>query len=232
MEEPAFLREAGDLAGLHILDLGCGDGTFGLTAQAAGCASYTGVDGSSVMIERARRTLADTSATVVHGDIEDLGTGDLGTADPGSAGLGTADLDGRFDLVASRLALHYIEDLAPVMTTARSMLRPDGRFVITVVHPVISSHDDGVDGLRTSWTVDDYFRAGARQRQWFGATVTWYHRPVEHYTAALTNAGFDLIALSEAAPVPELFGDAVDEFERRSRVPLFLVLHARRSSRP
>ncbi len=210
MEEPAFLAEAGDLAGRRILDLGCGDGSFGLHAFEHGCRSYTGVDGSSMMADRARRTLADTSAEVVHRDIEDLG------------------LDRTFDLITSRMALHYVEDLRPAFTGVRSMLAADGRFVMSVVHPVITSHDNGNDGPRTTWTVDDYFDPGPRQRQWFGSTVTWHHRSIEDHVTALADAGLVLTGLREAAPVPELFGDAAHELARRRRVPLFLVLAARR----
>lgn len=208
MEEPAFLREAGNLAGLRILDLGCGDGSFGLTAYGSGCRAYTGVDGSSMMADRARTALADTSAEILLRDIEDL------------------ELDQRFDLVAARMALHYVDDLGPVLRSIRTMLAPGGRFVMSVVHPVITSHDNQVDGPRTTWTVDNYFEPGPREREWFGATVTWHHRPIENYVEALTQAGLQLVALREAAPAPELFDNAVDELGRRQRVPLFLVLHA------
>jgi len=210
MEEPAFLAEAGDLAGRRILDLGCGDGSFGLQAYERGCRAYTGVDGSSMMVDRARRTLADTSAEIVHRDIEDL------------------RLKQDFDLITSRMALHYVEDLGPVFEGVRSMLASDGKFVMSVVHPVITSHDNNNDGPRTTWTVDGYFDPGPRQRQWFGSTVTWFHRSIEDHVNALADAGLLLTGLREATPVPELFGDATDELARRRRVPLFLVLSARR----
>ncbi|MEU7858279.1 hypothetical protein [Nonomuraea sp. NPDC049141] len=65
--------------------------------------------------------------------------------------------------------------------------------MITVVHPVITSHDAlrTTNEARTNWVVDDdYFHTGARQRNWMGNTVTWYHRTIEDYVTALTQAGF------------------------------------------
>lgn len=215
MEEPAFLRAAGDLAGARILDLGCGDGELGRSAIAAGAAAYTGLDGSARMVERARAGWGDVAADrarIVHGDLEDLAT---------AAGIG-----GPFDLITARMVLHYLADPAPVLRAVRDRLAPDGRFVASVVHPVITAHDAGTDGPRTSWTVDDYFVPGPRHRTWFGSTVTWHHRTIEQHLAALADAGLRLETLSEARPEPERFGPATEEYERRRRVPLFLVLAA------
>lgn len=214
MEEPAFLTLAGDLAGQRILDLGCGDANFGVAALTAGCASYTGIDGSSLMVAQAKLNLADVrteaQVSVLHRDLEDF------------------TIDAEYDLVCSRLALHYLEDLGPVLARAHAALAPSGRFVMSVVHPTITSYDRGGDGPRTDWTVDRYFHPGPRERQWFGSAVVWHHRTIEDHVTALADAGLVLTGLSEAAPVSELFDDAIEELERRRRVPLFLVLSARR----
>jgi 2-polyprenyl-3-methyl-5-hydroxy-6-metoxy-1,4-benzoquinol methylase len=60
MEEPALLAELGDVAGLHVLDLGCGDAAVGAMLMQQGCASYLGIDGSKEMVARAEETLTDT----------------------------------------------------------------------------------------------------------------------------------------------------------------------------
>ncbi|MDT7682127.1 MAG: hypothetical protein QOG57_2437 [Pseudonocardiales bacterium] len=72
MEEPAVLAELGDPIGRRVVDLGCGDGTFGAILLAAGAAGYLGIDGSRTMGEQARRRLADTDGRVVLGDLEDF----------------------------------------------------------------------------------------------------------------------------------------------------------------
>lgn len=38
LEKPIFLELLGEVAGKRILDLGCGDGMFGVDLLAAGCA--------------------------------------------------------------------------------------------------------------------------------------------------------------------------------------------------
>lgn len=207
MEEPAVLAEIGDPAGLDVIDLGCGDAHFGRSLLGAGAASYLGIDGSRNMVERAGENLRGTSGRVELRDLESV------TAPPASA-----------DLVTSRLVLHYVEDIAPVLAMVSLVLRPGGRFVMTVVHPVITSHDSRPDGPRTTWTVDDYFDVGPRSRVWFGGRVTWYHRTVEDYARSLLSAGLTITGVRECEPVDERFGGDAAELARRRRVPLFLLL--------
>lgn len=144
------------------------------------------------------------------------------------------DPEGVFDLPGSplRMALHYLRDLAPVLASAHDALAPEGRLLLTVTHPVITSFDNQEPGPRTNWTVDDSFDSGERRRSWFGAEVTWFHRTVEQYVSAVLAAGFALEAISECEPDPELFADAPDELARRRRVPLILLVSARRRPLP
>jgi SAM-dependent methyltransferase len=210
MEEPAVLAEVGDPGGLRVLDVGCGDARFGRWLLSAGARSYRGIDGSRRMVELASRTLTGTAGRVERGDLEDL------AADRSSV-----------DLVTARLVLHYVADLDGVLAAIINALAPGGRLIITVVHPVITSHDNRLDGPRTSWTVDDYFLSGARQRLWMGSEVTWQHRTVETYVDAVIRAGLTVTAVRECAPEPARFNGNTSELARRRRVPLFLLLSAR-----
>jgi SAM-dependent methyltransferase len=209
MEEPALLDELGSVAGLRVLDLGCGDGALGRVLLEGRCRSYLGIDGSERMVRAARETLASTAGDVVRTDIEDF------SAPPDT-----------YDLVVSRLALHYVEDLAAVLGSAYGCLSPGGRLVFTVVHPVVTSHDarQSTEELRTSWVVDDYFIAGPRQQQWLGGEMIWHHRTIEAQVDALRGAGFALTAVRECSPRQERFGSDTAEFIRRQRVPMFLLL--------
>jgi SAM-dependent methyltransferase len=208
MEEPALRRMVGDVAGACVIDIGCGDAALGRSLLEAGCQSYTGFDGSQRMLQEARRTLEGTEGQVKLGTIEDF------SAPPESV-----------DLVLSRLAFHYVEHIAPVFRACRDCLVPGGRLVFTVVHPVITSHDAAVPGQkRTNWVVDDYFVRGARVRTWMGGQTVWFHRTTEDYACALQQAGFHLRGLSECAPAETLRSTDPDEYHRRSRVPLFLLL--------
>jgi SAM-dependent methyltransferase len=212
MEQPAFLAAVGDVAGLDVVELGCGDGSFASTAVAAGCRSYYGVDLSAPMLAQARLRPAATHAVFQQAAIEDV------ERPPGSA-----------DLVVSRMALHYVAGLDAVVRNVRGWLRPGGRAVLTVLHPVITCHDTGVVGRRQSWVVDDYFEPGPRTRTWLDQPVVWQHRTIEQYVAALIAAGFAVTSLSECAPVAQLFAGDQHELARRRRVPLFLLLEGRAS---
>ncbi|GAA3113091.1 methyltransferase [Streptosporangium carneum] len=209
MEEPTFLEELGTVRDLRVLDLGCGDATLGRALLAAGCRSYLGIDGSAEMVRAAAVNLAGSSGRVEKMDIEEF-----------------AAPSGTFDLIVSRLALHYVDDLTPVLSACWRSLSPGGRLLITVVHPVITSHEahQSTREARTDWVVDDYFHTGARRRDWLGSTVTWYHRTIEDYVTALTRAHFAITSLRECAPRHDRFDGDVAELARRRRVPLFLLL--------
>ena len=66
------MEELGSVAGLRVLDLGCGDAALGRVLLSAGCARYLGVDGSERMVRAARESLRGTPAEIVRGDIEDF----------------------------------------------------------------------------------------------------------------------------------------------------------------
>jgi SAM-dependent methyltransferase len=212
MEEPAFLEAIGDVQGLRVLDLGCGDGSTARLVLGAGAASYCGIDGSPSMIARARAAVVDQRATFEVADIEDVR--------PDRGGV---------DLIISRMALHYVTEVGMVFRRAREGLTGGGRLVFTVAHPVITSHENDPDGRRTSWTVDDYFVRGPRPRQWFGTTVTWWHRTIEDYVCLLLEAGFAVRGLSECEPAAHLLADDPPELARRRRVPVVLLLAAESS---
>lgn len=212
MEEPALLAELGDVAGLDVVDLGCGDAALGAMLLKQGCTSYLGIDGSQEMVTRAEVTLQeDQRGTVALQNMEEL------------------SLPARsVDLVVSRMALHYLEDLEAVLRSCRAALRSGGRLCFSVLHPVITSSDvQSSPGPRGSWTVDDYFLTGSRERLWMGDTVTWFHRTIEQYLGAINGAGFNLTVLRECEPEPGRFGGDEAELARRRRVPLFLLLSAR-----
>jgi SAM-dependent methyltransferase len=214
MEEPALLEALGDVRGLRVLDLGCGDAAIGRTLLGSGCRSYLGVDASARMVDAALDLLIGTAGAARQEAIERF------EAPPAS-----------FDVVISRMALHYVADLDAALRTCRDWLPRGGRIVFSVVHPVVTSHDarSSWEEPRSSWVVDDYFDERPRELEWLGERVVWYHRTVERYVASLQRAGFRLTALSECAPRPERFGDEYDELDRRRRIPLFLVVAGDRS---
>jgi ubiquinone/menaquinone biosynthesis C-methylase UbiE len=43
--------------------------------------------------------------------------------------------DGEFDFVFSATALHYVENLSKTMSEIARVLKPEGRFIASVLHP-------------------------------------------------------------------------------------------------
>ncbi|WP_373430055.1 trans-aconitate 2-methyltransferase [Paenibacillus sp. GD4] len=209
IEEPVILELIGDVTGKHILDLGCGDARFGKELAKQGCAYYEGVEGSSHMVRSALQQLDPACSRIHHASME------------------AWDYPARhYDLVVSRLALHYVEDLQLVLGKIRHALKADGRFVFSVQHPVLTSCVKSAEasGKRLDWIVDDYFKEGERTEPWIGEQVVKYHRTIEGYYQALRNAGFHIEDIRECVPRLERFRDE-EEYRRRLRIPLFLVFH-------
>ena len=208
LEKPVFYDLLGDVNGCRILDLGCGDGISAIELLAKGCDHYLGVDSSKKMVETAKERLAGTTAEVRHSKIEEW------EFTPDS-----------FDLTISRLALHYVPDFDLVCSGVFRTLRPRGRFVFSVVHPVVSSCDrsrqQGTSGGRQDWIVDDYFVAGPREVVFLDEKVTQFHRTIEEMFGSVTTAGFSVEKLRESRPRPENFEDK-ELYERRLRIPLML----------
>ncbi|MDZ8053196.1 MAG: class I SAM-dependent methyltransferase [Aulosira sp. ZfuVER01] len=212
LEKPVIMDLIRCITGKRILDLGCGDAAIGRELLHQGAASYTGIEGSHKMATVATKTLADTAGQIVEQTIENW-------TYPHAA----------FDLVIARLSLHYVADLAPICTQIFHALAPEGRFVFSVEHPTITSCDQGwTSGTRRQdWVVDNYFKTGVRVTHWLGGTVQKYHRTVEDYFHLLNEAGLIVEDLREARPQREHFQD-LQIYERRKRIPLFLMFAARK----
>ncbi|MDR7928300.1 class I SAM-dependent methyltransferase [Acidithiobacillus thiooxidans] len=215
LELPVVEELLGNVVGQDILDLGCGDGRFGLNLLKAGASSYRGIDGSENMVRVAQANLAGTAGTVSKGALEELRL-------PPEA----------FSRVCARLVLHYLQDLTHTFRAVSESLRSDGLFVFSVEHPVITSSDIAAQesGLRQNWTVDGYFNTGPRVTNWMGGKVVKHHRTVEDYFVAAQIAGLVVEGLREARPRREHFTDE-ELYNRRKRIPLFLVVAARKPPR-
>jgi ubiquinone/menaquinone biosynthesis C-methylase UbiE len=120
LEEPVVREALGDVAGLAVLDLGCGTGRHALWLAEAG-AAVTAVDFSEGMMGKARRKPgAEKVRFLAH---------DLGEALPFA--------DRSFDLVVSGLVLEHLHDMGAFFAEARRVLKPGGRAVVSGMHPAM-----------------------------------------------------------------------------------------------
>lgn len=208
-ERPAMLRLAGDVRGRKILDAGCGSGPLSAELRDRG-AEMSGFDGSPAMIELARRKL---------GDDVPLTVADLAQPLPYA--------DDTFDDVVSSLVLHYLEDWEPPLAELHRVLKPGGRLILSVNHPLTRPFlvpDEGYFGTRQF--TDEFEFAGQP------GTLTFWHRPLHAMSDSFAAAGFSITSMAEPAPSPdtppELLPPRIASGERPAFVCfLFFVLEAR-----
>ncbi|MFC5823643.1 class I SAM-dependent methyltransferase [Nonomuraea insulae] len=210
-ERPAMLELAGDVAGRRILDAGCGSGPLFSALRDRG-AIVTGIDASAGMLELARQRLG------------------------ADADLQVADLAGplpfpneAFDDVIASLVLHYLEDWGPTLAELRRVLKPGGRFLVSVDHPFSVALFQHMAGEKPK-----YFETRSRTEEWNmgGQTVQmrFWSRPLHTMTEAFTAAGFRISVISEPPFAPEareLFPEELREITgTRFLTFLFFVLEA------
>ena len=190
-ERPAMLALAGDVAGRRVLDVGCGSGPLFAALRDRG-AIMTGFDSSAGMLELARRRL---------GDDADLQVADLGSPLPFS--------DGAFDDVVASLVLHYLEDWAAPLAELRRVLKPGGRLIASVNHPLVGHPlvRPGADYFATyEWSDEITTASGQRY-----ILANW-HRPLHAMIDAFTAAGFRIAVISEPLPAPDTPRELLPDF--------------------
>ena len=209
IEKPIIYELIGDFQHKHVLDLGCGDATFGKELLNQGAAFYTGIEGSKLMAGEAELNLAKAEGNgLIHQTTMESYDYPANT----------------FDIVTSRFAIHYLSDLHTLFQNVHKCLKEGGRFVFSVQHPLITSSfkSKQTGNKREDWIVDDYFRLGERKEPWIGETVIKYHRTIEHYFKTLVACSFSVVDLREGMPRRKHFSSD-EEFSRRERIPLVLA---------
>ncbi|MFI8949725.1 class I SAM-dependent methyltransferase [Streptomyces sp. NPDC053750] len=197
---PAMLELAGDVSGRRILDAGCGAGPLSAALRDRG-ALVTGVDASAGMLALARQRL---------GDEVPLHRLDLGEPLPFA--------DGAFDDVVASLVLHYLEDWGPTLAEMRRVLRPGGRLIASVDHPVVAYtlQDPRPDYFATTSYTFDWVFDGQR------VPMRFWRKPLHAMITAFTTAGFRLSVVSEPGPDPAARDLFPDGFRDLSTKPCFL----------
>ena len=175
LEDPHVRKALGEVRGLDVLDLGCGTGRHTAWLAQAG-ARVTAVDFSEEMLERARRKAPAADVRFVVHDLHE------------SLPLP----DATFDTVVSGLVLEHLRDLDAFFTESHRVLRPQGRAVVSAMHPAMF-----LRGSRARFTDPDsgeVLAPGSLPHQ-LGEMVM-----------AVLGAGFTLSGIDEVAPDAEFVG--------------------------
>lgn len=114
LERALIIELAGTVAGLRVLDVGCGDGDLALELCERG-AQVTGVDASPEMIDAARLRAKNQKAAIA---FEVAAAEHLPFASE------------QFDIVIAVTILCFVQNAAPVFREMARVLRPGGRLVM------------------------------------------------------------------------------------------------------
>lgn len=176
--DPRRLREA------RILEIGCGAGQCGRWLRAQGVREVVGCDLAFRQLQHSRRI--------------DEGTGPaLATAQADAQRLPFADAS--FDVVFSSFgAFPFVPSAEDALTEAARVLRPGGRLVFSVTHPVRWSFPD--DPSEHGFTVhQSYFdrRAYVEEDENGDAVYVEHHHTVGDWVRGIARAGLVLRDLVE-----------------------------------
>ncbi len=203
-ERPEMIRLAGDVAGLEVLDAGCGSGPLTEALRAKG-AVVSGFDLSPAMVELARERL---------GEDADVRVADLGAPLPYP--------DDSFDLVVASLSLHYVEDWTSALAELRRVLKPGGRLTVSVIHPMVYA---------IVYPEADYFTLTQYSEDYdYGDETVWmtyWHRPLQDVITTFVDAGFRIKAVTEPPPAADTPAELLPNADGRSFICfLFFELEA------
>jgi ubiquinone/menaquinone biosynthesis C-methylase UbiE len=223
--DPPLLALVGEVRGLRLLDLACGNGYLARRFARQG-ATVTAVDASAPTIERARARERAEPLGIAY-SVSDA------TSIPGLA-------DSTFDVVVCNMALMDMPDVVgPIREVAR-LLRPGGRLVASLCHPCF----DVPDASSWLWERKEYetkmSRRVGRYRRPFAGSSLWkvperpdfltrsYHRPLSWYVRELWSAGLSVTAMEEPEGT-DAFRTSSPQGEGIREVPLHLVIEARKA---
>ncbi|MFD6444536.1 class I SAM-dependent methyltransferase [Promicromonospora sp. NPDC060204] len=188
VEWPAQRDLLGDVGGLSVLDVGCGNGAKLAELVRDGATASVGVDISGNFPAG-----PTPGMELVRGDLSDL------ESVPGLA-------DRRFDRILFLQTIGYADDPVRTLRVARTMLAPDGFVLLTRTHPIRWAVERAEQNGTTLG--EEYYST---------APYTYYHRGWDD-RVALTKHGYTLADLLnlfsaagfrvEAAVEPQLSEDA------------------------
>lgn len=230
LNAPVFKKMVGDVQGLRLLDMACGEGYFSRYYAKAG-AIVTGIDFSERLIAAAQ---------------EEESRAPLGIQYHVADASKMVNIESEsFDIVISFMALMDIENYEGAIMQASRVLKPGGRFVFISFHPCFgwSRRNDGEimcrweyrrleDGSREPHylKIFEYFTNHSYEMRWKDdeghevAVTTLFHRTLTDYMKALRKNGFVVSQIEEPRPVEgEL---EPNDMSKLSRIPHTICVEA------
>jgi SAM-dependent methyltransferase len=198
------LRGAG-----RVLDVGTGEGQIARRAIGAGAGLVVGVDPTWGQLTVAR----------------ERGGGPVYAR---GAAASLPCRTGAFDAVVACLVFEHIVEFAAAIAEVARVLRPGGRFLFFLNHPLLQTPgsgwiDDHILGEQY-WRIGDYLTEDVSLEELApGVVLPFVHRPLSRYLNGLAAHGLLLEHMEEPAPPPGFIAKA-PEYEQAATIPRLLVL--------
>ena len=200
----------------RVLEVGTGEGQVARAISAAHGATVVGIAPTGNQIVEARRR----------------GSGPR-YARSGAEALPFASAS--FDAVVCCLVFEHIDDVDGALAEVARVLRPGGRFVFCLNHPLLQTPGSGwiddqiLDPPEQYWRVGPYLTEQAVVEQVEkGVYIRFVHRPLGRYLNAMADVGLTLTRMLEPAP-PDGFLARAPEYVEAATIPRLLTLVATRS---
>ena len=198
----------------RVLEVGTGEGQVARAAAAAGAHAVVGIDLSTNQIVEAQRR-----------------------GDGPRYAQATADAlpfaDGAFDAVVACLVFEHIDTVDEAVAEVARVLRPGGRFVFFLNHPLLQTPDSGwiddqiLEPPEQYWRLGAYLHEAATMEQVEkGVFIRFVHRPLSRYVNAMAAQGLLVERMVEPAP-PAGFLAQAPEYVEAASIPRLLLLVAR-----
>jgi 2-polyprenyl-3-methyl-5-hydroxy-6-metoxy-1,4-benzoquinol methylase len=189
------------LAGLNILDIGCGSGWYSEQLIKAG-ANVTALDGSATMVELAKQRLQD-KATVYLADLEE--TLDFLTA-------------ASFDIILAPIVIHYVKDWYVLFARLAPLLKSQGQFIFSTHQPFMDVYLFNLKSYFDKVEIIDYWKDVGE--------VKYYHHTLHELAESLYQAGFYIERMLEPQPLPEMQNVDPEMYHNASTKPWLLFVKA------
>lgn len=199
-----------------VVDVGCGEGQISRLAVDAGL-SVLGVDPAFAQVAEAERRSHPWG--INKGDVYVQGSA-----------LDLPVRDGSADMAIACLVFEHIPDVDAALTEVARVLRPGGRFLFLLNHPLLQTPGSGwiddqmIDPPELYWRVGPYLEeADVVEEVEKGVFIRFFHRPLGRYLNAAFTAGMSLTQMLEPAPPPGFLA-RTPEYGQVDAIPRLLVL--------
>lgn len=205
IEQPAMRKAVGDVKGLKIFEMGCGPGILAEYLIHEG-AKVVGYDVSPKMIELAKARNPKNGTFFVADGANPLPLG--------------SEYNGQFDMAVASLAIDYIKDWSIPLSEVHRLLKPKGKFIFTIQHPL---------GSWNWYKPECAFGVQLVESSWKAFTdepviVPDYYRSFEEIINPLITAGFKILRVEDLKPIDALRVLDPFKFGKYSKLATFMCV--------